>query len=264
MEDKKPKYDMKEIKRIFRSIETLNSTRSAIRDARALGLSAADVVAVVQAIKPGDFYKSMTANRDHYGMAGCVSCTVAVSVDVCEIHPGFRRRSTFSIIQKEMRCAMNAEMMSCPVCGCLLSREEREETCAYKGSSVTYMQPGWWCGTCDEAIFKGADNVIGNALFAELRARVDGILSPSQVRDIRKRMGLTQRQASALFGGGPNAFQKYESGTITPSVGISILIKLMESNQESVQVLSEIRAQLHEMPFAIPGIKRVSMSRQTA
>ncbi|MBF0379690.1 MAG: YgiT-type zinc finger protein [Magnetococcales bacterium] len=55
---------------------------------------------------------------------------------------------------------MKSATMECPVCGGNLTRGEREEICEYKGGKVTYMQPGWWCGSCDEAILKGDDNTV--------------------------------------------------------------------------------------------------------
>jgi HTH-type transcriptional regulator/antitoxin MqsA len=45
-----------------------------------------------------------------------------------------------------------------------------------------------------------------------VRTAVENVLAPEDVRRIRLKMGLTQRQAGTLIGGGPNAFQKYEAG----------------------------------------------------
>ena len=148
---------------------------------------------------------------------------------------------------------MDTRNMECPHCGRTLRREEREEVCEYKGSKKTYLQPAWWCDGCDEAILKGDDNIISNTIYVELRARVEGVLSPSQVQSIRKKLALTQRQSSKIFGGGTNAFQKYESGENIPSVGMSLLFKFIGDHSEYLQSIATMREQFHNMPWEIPG-----------
>lgn len=156
---------------------------------------------------------------------------------------------------------MKSETMECPVCGGNLSRVEREETCEYKGGRVAYMQPGWWCDSCDEAILKGEDNTVSNTVFVELRARIEGVLPPSEVKNIRKQLNLTQKQASKIFGGGANAFQKYESGETVPSVGMSLLIKLVGDHADYLESLPLMREQFYKMPFERPvaDIRDVSL-----
>ena len=50
-------------------------------------------------------------------------------------------------------------------------------------------------------------------------------LDPDQIRTIREGLGLSQREAGNLLGGGPNAFAKYESGTLAPSGGGTPLVE---------------------------------------
>ena len=54
-----------------------------------------------------------------------------------------------------------------------------------------------------------------------LKARVEGLLEPEEIRRIRKKLHLTQEAAGLVIGGGPRAFQKYESGDLLPSRAIS-------------------------------------------
>ena len=55
-------------------------------------------------------------------------------------------------------------------------------------------------------------------------------IAPEEVRAIRKGLGLTQIKAGELLGGGPQAFTKYESGTIKPAAAIVNLLRLLETN----------------------------------
>jgi putative zinc finger/helix-turn-helix YgiT family protein len=59
----------------------------------------------------------------------------------------------------------------------------------------------------------------------EARARF-GLLSGERIAAIRDQLGLTQRDASSLFGGGANAFNKYESGEVLQSFAMDRLIRL--------------------------------------
>lgn len=57
--DKKPKYDLRALKLVFRTPGRLNMTYSAMRGQFELGFSDQDVVDVIQALSNADFYKSM-------------------------------------------------------------------------------------------------------------------------------------------------------------------------------------------------------------
>jgi motility quorum-sensing regulator/GCU-specific mRNA interferase toxin len=59
---RKPHHDLARVKTKFATTETLEATSTAIKNARALGYSLADIVAAVQALRHGDFVKSETAH----------------------------------------------------------------------------------------------------------------------------------------------------------------------------------------------------------
>jgi HTH-type transcriptional regulator/antitoxin MqsA len=87
---------------------------------------------------------------------------------------------------------------------------------------------GWWCAACDEAILDGKALSERERAFLELKAEVDEVLGPAEVAAVRKRLGLSQRKAGELLGGGPRAFQKYESGKQAVSVPMSNLLRLLD------------------------------------
>jgi motility quorum-sensing regulator / GCU-specific mRNA interferase toxin len=65
-EKRRPHYILTEIKAAFADPTTLNRAHSAIEGAEALGLGAAQVVAVIQGLNLGDFDKSMTSLKDRH------------------------------------------------------------------------------------------------------------------------------------------------------------------------------------------------------
>lgn len=117
----------------------------------------------------------------------------------------------------------------------ILSRKRKEMVYTYKEKSITLKQVGLWCDTCDEGILSGDDIAATEKDFEAFKARVDGILNPEEIRHIRKNvLSLTQKDASLIFGGGKNAFSRYERGIIIPSLAVSNLLKSLERHPGDV------------------------------
>ena len=51
----------------------------------------------------------------------------------------------------------------------------------------------------------------------DLRRMVDGVPTPDDIRALRRKLKLTQRDAGEVFKVGANAFDKYERGLVAPS-----------------------------------------------
>ena len=64
---------------------------------------------------------------------------------------------------------------------------------------------------------------------------MEDLLAPDRIRIIRQGLGLTQREAGELLGGGPNAFAKYETGRVTPSTALANLLKVLEGPSGSLR-----------------------------
>jgi HTH-type transcriptional regulator/antitoxin MqsA len=128
---------------------------------------------------------------------------------------------------------------TCPETGKLMVRDTRPVTLAFKGHSITIDMPGWYCDDSGESIHTGEDMKVSDAALQALKIKVENLLSPEDVRRIRLKMGLTQRQAGTLIGGGPNAFQKYEAGEVTVSKGISNFLRVLERHPEEIEELKK-------------------------
>ncbi len=118
-------------------------------------------------------------------------------------------------------------------------RDTRPMTITYKGRSSTFDMPGWYCHESGESIHTAEDIQVSDAELKELKIKVENLLRPQEVRRIREKFGLTQREAGALIGGGPNAFQKYEQGTVTVSKGISNFLRVLERHPEEIEELKK-------------------------
>lgn len=116
-------------------------------------------------------------------------------------------------------------------------RDKRPMELRYKSEAVTIQMPGWYCAGSAESIHTGDDMKVSDAALRNLRVKVEKLLSPEEIRRIRTKLGLTQREAGELIGGGPNAFQKYESGEGLLSKGMSNFLRLLDRHPEDVPQL---------------------------
>lgn len=127
--------------------------------------------------------------------------------------------------------------MKCPACNKgTLTRKVKEQLFTYKGKSIQLDQPGLWCDSCDEGILNGEDIAKTEKAFDEFKSKIDGLLSPEEIRHIRKDiLNISQEEAGRLFGGGKNGFSRYERGEIKPLPAISLLLKMFERHPEDLK-----------------------------
>jgi HTH-type transcriptional regulator/antitoxin MqsA len=116
-------------------------------------------------------------------------------------------------------------------------RGVRPMTLTYKGESLTFDMPGWYCDQSEESIHSGEDMKISDRKLNLLKARSEILLEPEEIRRIRKKLHLSQEEAGLLIGGGPRAFQKYESGDLLPSRAVSSALILLDHDPEALSVL---------------------------
>jgi HTH-type transcriptional regulator/antitoxin MqsA len=57
-------------------------------------------------------------------------------------------------------------------------------------------------------------------------------VDPAFISDVRKKLKLDQKEAAAIFGGGVNAFSRYESGKAVPPVALVKLFKILDTHPD--------------------------------
>ena len=65
------------------------------------------------------------------------------------------------------------------------------------------------------------------------------IVDPGFIVKVRKKLALDQREAAEIFGGGINAFSRYENGKTKPPLALVKLLKVLDRHPD---LLSEVRA----------------------
>lgn len=132
--------------------------------------------------------------------------------------------------------------MKCPVCGAAeLIHDTRDLPYTYKGeTTVIAAVTGDFCPACDESITDMAES---DRVMREMQAfnkQVNAaIVDPAFIMNVRKKLDLDQREAAEIFGGGVNAFSRYENGKTKPPLALVKLFKLLDRHPD---LLSEVRA----------------------
>lgn len=136
-----------------------------------------------------------------------------------------------------------AEAPRCPETGLPMVRAVRPDTVTYKGRTRAIQMPGWYCDASGESMHSREDMKVSDRALAELKAEVEGVATPSEVAQVRKRLKLTQAEASRVFGGGPRSFQKYESGEVRATRTMTLLLRLAERRpEETLRMAAEMDA----------------------
>ena len=132
--------------------------------------------------------------------------------------------------------------MKCPVCGgAELVHDTRDMPYTYKGESTTIPAvTGDYCPACDEAILDANESRRTSASMREFSKQVNAaIVDPDFIAKVRKKLNLDQREAAEIFGGGVNAFSRYENGKTKPPLALVKLLKVLDRHPD---LLAEIRA----------------------
>jgi HTH-type transcriptional regulator / antitoxin MqsA len=132
--------------------------------------------------------------------------------------------------------------MECPNCAMAdLIHDTRDMPYTYKGEATVFANiTGDYCPACGEGVF---DADMSRAISADMRAfgkQVNAaIVDPAFISTVRKKLDLDQREAAEIFGGGVNAFSRYENGKTKPPLALIKLFTLLDRHPD---LLAEVRA----------------------
>jgi HTH-type transcriptional regulator/antitoxin MqsA len=131
--------------------------------------------------------------------------------------------------------------MKCPACGAAdLVHDIRDIPYSYKGeTTVVANVTGEFCPSCSESILDlvESDRVMKAMRTFSKRVNAD-LVDPGFIATVRKKLSLDQREAAEIFGGGVNAFSRYENGKTKPPLALIKLLKLLDRHPE---LLNEVR-----------------------
>ncbi|HEX5337901.1 MAG TPA: type II toxin-antitoxin system MqsA family antitoxin [Gallionella sp.] len=132
--------------------------------------------------------------------------------------------------------------MKCPSCAAAkLVHDTRDMPYTYKGESTVIPDvTGDFCPACGEAVLNMAESTRTSAAMLAFNKQVNAsIVNPAFIVSVRKKLGLDQQEAAEIFGGGVNAFSRYENGKTKPPLSLVKLLKLLDHHPK---LLDEIRS----------------------
>ena len=132
--------------------------------------------------------------------------------------------------------------MKCPHCAAAtLVRDTRDMPYTYKGESTTLSAvAGDFCPACGESVLGAPESARVSGLMLAFNKEVNAsIVDPGFIASVRKKLALDQREAAEIFGGGVNAFSRYENGKTKPPLALVKLLKMLNRHPD---LLSEVRA----------------------
>jgi HTH-type transcriptional regulator / antitoxin MqsA len=133
-------------------------------------------------------------------------------------------------------------IMRCPACGgAEVVRETRDTPYAYKGkSTIIPSVTGDFCPECGEAVLARTESERVSSAMMEFNQQVNASLfDPAFIAKVRKKLALDQREAGMIFGGGVNAFSRYENGKAKPPLALVKLLKVLDRHPD---LLAEVKS----------------------
>jgi len=132
--------------------------------------------------------------------------------------------------------------MKCPACAAAkLVHDTRDLPYSYKGESIVIPAvSGDFCPACGEAVLDVAESNRISAAMLDFNKQVNAsIVDPGFIAKVRKKLALDQREAAEIFGGGVNAFSRYENGKTKPPLALVKLLKVLDRHPD---LLNEVKA----------------------
>ena len=105
---------------------------------------------------------------------------------------------------------------------------------SYRGESTIIKNvTSEFCPSCEEMILEHEEaRRVSDAMAAFNRQVNAAAIDPEFIRDVRKKLRLDQKEAGEIFGGGVNAFSRYETGKTMPPVALVKLLRLLDTHPE--------------------------------
>ena len=90
-----------------------------------------------------------------------------------------------------------------------------------------FVVTGGGNGMGREVVLDSGESERTGALMLEFNKQVNAaIVDPGFITNVRKKLDLDQREAAEIFGGGVNAFSRYENGKTKPPLALVKLLKV--------------------------------------
>ena len=133
-------------------------------------------------------------------------------------------------------------MTKCNLCKSdAISQHIVKDIITYRGSELKVKFDYSICNTCGREFVATSQIKTNDLRVIDLKRIADNLLTPKEVSDARNKLQLSQKKAARIFGGGPNAFSKYERGEVSQSRSLDNLLRLCVRHPQLIDDLTQMR-----------------------
>ena len=144
--------------------------------------------------------------------------------------------------------------MKHPETGIALYRAVRPIEVFYGEASEIAELPGWFPedpALVDMGVLTPADCKLYDRIFHKLKAQAESLLTPAEVRRIRRRLklggrSLTQAMAGEILCADPKAFRRYEIGDAVLPREMDSALRLLDTDRTALSILPLAQRYLQE------------------
>ena len=132
-------------------------------------------------------------------------------------------------------------MEICPVCAGSLSSitEEREVRIGKRSARVP--DSCFHCSVCEEDFYAPGQMDATLRRASDAIRQEEGLLTPGEIRAIRRRYGFTQTALEQLLGTGPKTVVRWEKGTVFQNRATDSLLRVLDAFPETASFLAQLR-----------------------
>ena len=128
----------------------------------------------------------------------------------------------------------------CPLCGLgTVSVVDGPVRVDFRDASYVVSLRHEECSSCGEQFFSPAEVDQLQSLAAGAARHERGLLTPDEIRALRRDLGLSQERLERLLGLGPKTVVRWEKGTVFQSVAADRLLRSLRFFPELLELLAE-------------------------
>lgn len=120
----------------------------------------------------------------------------------------------------------------CVVCGeGKLTQKIVTEKFKYKGKENTISDYCVYeCNKCEDVLVDSKTIRSTEKILTDFRREIDGLLTSSEIVQIRKKLGKTQKEMAELLEAGEKNFARYETGQVTQGRSTDLLLRVLDKD----------------------------------
>jgi len=126
----------------------------------------------------------------------------------------------------------------CPVCDGRASVVREFVDFAIGNRSATVKVERFACDVCGERFYTPSQAEVAQIAAADEMRKQEGLLTPSQIKAVRRRYNLTQAQFEQLLASGPKTVVRWERGTVFQSRATDLLIRGVDASSQFFEFLA--------------------------